>query len=500
MNEGAVETRRVLAVTRELTLLHPLLTLAESNCWQVETAGNGWEAMERVQSDLAPHLLLLDLPRADGDNLHTLRWLRRLRPDLPVVVTCHREDTQRQKEAIRLGAEVVLVRPFTEDHLESVIRQYLESPMRSEDVDFASDDVESLGDNEFFLGVSPAMQKVRAQAELLAQADVPVLIVGEPGSGKATVARLIHKLSVRSGSSFQRVDCASIPGELLEIELFGRTNGHAHGPENGTRRNGFGKFEHGGRGTLLLEEIAEMPSALQSRVFQVLQNRQFFRAGEETPVGVDVRILATTSAKLDRALSEKRLREDLYYRLSAFTVHVPPLRQRREEIKVLLQYSMHKLAHHYGLRTREFTPAVLDACVKHSWPGNLDELETFVKRYLAAGDKEINLSAVESTLDHHDGGSSSDLLHPDLNAEFDASGDASPKSLKSLIKSVKSEAEKNAIAVALEKTSWNRKAAARLLKVSYRTLLYKIEQYHMSESASYVPSLAANRSAGPKAS
>jgi two-component system, NtrC family, response regulator AtoC len=500
MNEGTVETRRVLAVTREITLLHPLLSLAESNCWQLETAVSGWEAMERVQSDVAPHLLLLDLPRADGDSLHTLRWLRRLRPDMPVVVTCHREDSQRQKEAIRLGAEIVLIRPFTENHLESVIRQYLESPIRSEEVDFASDDVESLGENEFFLGLSPAMQKVRAQADLLAQADVPVLIVGEPGSGKATVARLIHKLSLQSGFSFQRVDCASMPGELLEIELFGR-NGHPHG-ENGSRRNGFGKFEHGGKGTLLLEEITEMPLAVQSRVFQVLQNRQFFRAGDETPVGVDVRILATTSAKLDRALSEKRLREDLYYRLSAFTVHVPPLRQRREEIKVLLHYSMHKLAHYYGLPQREFTPSVLDACVNHSWPGNLEELEIFVKRYLAAGDKEINLGTAESRLGNHDGGASSDFHHlsSDVNSEFDDSGDTSPKSLKSLIKTVKSEAEKNAIAVALEKTSWNRKAAARLLKVSYRTLLYKIEQYHMSESASYVTSLAANRSAGPKAS
>jgi two-component system, NtrC family, response regulator AtoC len=502
MNEDTVETRRVLAVSREITLLHPLLSLAESNCWQVETAVSGWEAMERIQSDVAPHLLLLDLPRGDGDSLHTLRWLRRLRPDLPVVVTCHREDSQRQKEAIRLGAETVLIRPFTENHLESVIRQHLGSPMASEEVDFVSDDIESLGENEFFLGVSPAMQKVRAQAELLAEADVPVLIVGEPGSGKATVARLIHKLSVQSGFSFQRVDCAAMPGELLEIELFGRTNGHPHGPENGTRRNGFGKFELGGKGTLLLEDITEMPLAVQSRVFQVLQNKQFFRAGDDTPVGVDVRILATTSDKLDRALSEKRLREDLYYRLSAFTVHVPPLRHRREEIKFLVQCSMHKLAHHYGLPTREFTPSVLDACVNYSWPGNLEELETFVKRYLVAGDKEINLNARESKPGNHNGGGSAESLHlpKEADSESDDGGDTGPKSLKSLIKSVKSEAERNAIALALEKTAWNRKAAARLLKVSYRTLLYKIEQYHMSESASYVSSLPGNRLAGPKAS
>jgi two-component system, NtrC family, response regulator AtoC len=481
MSEHTVETRRVMAVSREMSLLHPLLSLAESNCWQVETAASGWDAMERVQSDVAPNLLLLDLPRGDGDNLHTLRWLRRLRPDLPVVVACHQEDITRQKEAIRLGAETVLVRPFTEEHLETVVRRHLEAQSRKADADVASDDIQPLGENEFFLSVSPAMQKVRAQAELLAQAEVPVLIIGEPGSGKETVARLIHKLSVHSGFSFLRVDCAAMPGELLEIELFGRA-GHRNDPANGNGRNGIGKLELGGKGTLLLEEITEMPLGVQSKIFEVLQNKQFVRPRGDAPVPVDLRIVATTSAKLDRALAEKRLREDLYYRLSAFTVHVPPLRQRREEIKVLLQYSMHKLAHHYGLPAREFTPSVLSASMSYSWPGNLQELETFVKRYLISGDKEIDLG-VQGTEPMNNFGRSSEMpqVHPGFREESDAGGSSSaPRSLKSLIQSVKSEAERNAIAVALEKTAWNRKAAARLLKVSYRSLLYKIEQYHMS--------------------
>ena len=235
-----------------------------------------------------------------------------------------------------------------------------------------------------------------------------------------------------------------------------------------------------------------MPLGLQSKVLQVLQDKQFVRPGEARPVRADVRILATSSAKLDRALAEKQLRQDLYYRLSAFTVHVPPLRQRKEEIKVLLQYSMHKLARHYGLPPREFSSSVLKACVSHSWPGNLEELETFVKRYLVAGDKEFILSWQESDSSDSEGngnGGRFSSFHPSapLHSQVETeSGGTEPKSLKSLIQSVKSEAERNAISAALEKTRWNRKAAARLLKVSYRTLLYKIEHYHMSASEPYI--------------
>jgi transcriptional regulator with PAS, ATPase and Fis domain len=341
------------------------------------------------------------------------------------------------------------------------------------------------------------MQKLRAQAELLAQADVPVLILGEPGSGKGTVARLIHKLSVHSGFNFQTVNCAAIPGDLLEIELFGRTSSSS-GSGNG--RVSSGKLELAEKGTLLLEEITEMPLGLQSKLLHLLQDKQFVRAGESQLLGAEVRIIATSSAKLDRALAEKRLREDLYYRLSAFTVHVPPLRQRKDEIRALLLYSMHKQARYYGLLPREFTPSVLQACVSHSWPGNLKELETFVKRYLVAGDKEFTLRVHENANFVSDrNGALSRPVNPFafLYSEGEpASSVTEPKSLKSLIQTVKSEAEKNAIAAALGKTRWNRKAAARLLKVSYRTLLYKIDHYHMHASEPYVSPFPRARLAG----
>jgi two-component system response regulator AtoC len=488
MAGNVVETMRVLVVSHEMALLRPLWSIGESNSWHLETAGSGWEAMERIQSDVAPHLLLLDLPRGDGDTLHILRWLRRLRPDLPVVVVCHPEDMGKQKEAIRLGAREVLVPPFNESQLERVILSHFDSLSENVELEIASDDIESVGEGESFLSVSLVMQRLRAQAELLAQADVPVLIIGEPGSGKTTVARLIHKLSVHSGFSFETVNCAMMPEHLIEIELFGRVNNSSSGMATGKTKTSPGKLDLAEKGTLLLEEITEMPISLQSRLLQVLQDKQFVRLGENQPVRTAVRILATSSAKLDRALAEQRLREDLYYRLSAFTVHVPPLRQRKDEIKVLLEYSMHKVARYYDLPPREFSSSVLQACVTHFWPGNLKELETFVKRYLVAGDQEFVLEGHESTSGRdRDGAQSSPLRLAATSSGLEVvSRGTEPRSLKSLIQSVKSETERNAIAAALEKTRWNRKAAARLLRVSYRTLLYKIDLYHMRASGATV--------------
>jgi len=486
MAANLTETLRLLVVSNEASILRLLGSTARANSWHLETSSSGWDAMERVQFGAAPDLLLLDVHRGESDGLQLLPWLRRLRPELPIVVVCDPKDANRQKEATRLGAKDVLLRPLSESQVESVIRRHLGTS--NDDAEMASEDIESLGEDEFFLSVSPAMQQLRAQAELLAQADVPVLILGEPGSGKGTVARLIHQKSVHSGFKFLRVNCAEMPADLLEIELFGRENGSSNGSVKA-----LGKLEMGQRGTILLDEITEMPLALQSRILRVLQDRQFVRSGEPRPVEVDVRILAASSDKLDQALAEKRLNPDLYYRLSAFTVNVPPLRQRKEEIKILLRYLMHKLARYYGLAPREFTQSALEACQSHSWLGNLKELETFVKRYLIAGDEDLTLSELEASSPGESHRSPAQLAGNSREEVEAAAGAAIPKSLKSMIQSVRWETERNAIAAALEKTGWNRKAAARLLGVSYRTILYKIEQYEMSAPESYLSSLPGAR-------
>jgi two-component system response regulator AtoC len=486
VTENAIEAVRLLVVSKEPTVVRSLWSIGETNSWQLETVGSGWEAMEFVQAGVTPDLLLLDLPRGDADSLHILRWLRRLRPNLPIILLCYPDDAGRKNEAIRLGAQDYLVRPLDDRQLERVIRGQLSSRNDTFDVDLASEDIEQVSDDAFFVGASPIMRKLRAQAELLAQANVPVLILGENGSGKDTAARLIHKLSVRSGFKFLKVNCAALPGDLLETELFGYERS-----DSGVVRSKPGKLELCEQGTLLLDEITEMPASVQSKLLHVLQNKQFFRPGSGAAVEVDVRILAASSANIERALSEKRLREDLYYRLSAFTVQAPPLRQRKDEIPLLLRHFMHHLAKHYGMVPRTFSPAVLEACHAYSWPGNLRELEEFVKRYLVMGDKEVAFGAQKSEDGFEHVGPTAQNSRPDMvvldghgngNGNGNGGQTSAVNSLKSLVQSVRFEAERSAISTALEKTGWNRKAAARLLKVSYRTLLYKIEQYHMSSS------------------
>jgi two-component system, NtrC family, response regulator AtoC len=461
----------MLLVSREPSALGSLWAIGESNAWEMESTGSGLEALERVQSDAPPELVLLDLAREDADGFYTLRWLRRVRPDLPIVVLSQTDNTQHRMEAIRLGAQDYLVQPFEPQQLEGTIRRHLALVPGEREEEDTEEKLEQLSEDLFFVAASPVMRKLRAQVELLAQVDVPVLIVGESGSGKEATARLIHKLSVRSGFRFRTVNCGALPGDMLERELLGYEPGAFPGAL-GTKT---GKFELSEKGTILLDEIAQTPLSLQARLLEILQERRVARVGGQAPIAVDVRILAASNGNIEQALAERRLREDLYYRLSAFTVHVPPLRQRQDEIPLLLGRFMNRLAKHYGLTPRTFSSPMLDACQEYAWPGNLRELENFVKRYLVMGDENLALSELGRDFD----------LAPEPSVVISEGGDSG---LRSLVQTVKGETERNAIAVALEQTGWNRKAAARLLKVSYRTLLYKIQQYHMSPPPAYLSS------------
>jgi len=460
--------------------------MGESNGWQLEMASDPREAIDRAQSGGPLDLLLLDLPPGDGEGLHSLRWLRRLRPALPIILIGHPEDNGRKQEGIRMGARDYLIRPLEDRQLEMVILRNLSMAGEAAEAEITSEDVEPVSYESFFIGVSPIMRKLRAQAALLAEANVPVLILGEHGSGKETTARLVHRLSVRSGFEFAKVNCAALPGDLLERELFGcETKGPA-----GTVKTKAGKLEICAKGTVFLDEITEMPSSLQSNLIQVLQHKRFIRPGTSAFIEADVRVVAASSTNAERAISENRLSEALYHQLSAYTIYVPSLRDRKEELSVLSRHFMHRLSKHYGLSPREFSAAITEAWQAYNWPGNLRELEHCVKRYLMVGDEELAYGmnrfrsegqAEETPLTK--GQTVKQIAPPPSQSRADV---FSCKSLRSVVQSVKAEAEKNAIALALEKTGWNRKAAARLLKVSYRTVLYKIEQYQMTASDSSV--------------
>ena len=382
LTEYSMETSKILLVSKDRSVLDLVWTCGETHGWQLQTVGSPWEALERVNSGPGPDLILLDLMQGDSDGLHSLRWLRRVRPDLPVVVLANVARritaTLTNSKPFDWGRRIISAGPCSRTRLKPRSGGHCCSYGESGEGEIVADEIEQIGDDMFFVAASPSMRKLRAQAELLAQVGAPVLISGENGTGKDLAARLIHKLSVRSGFRFLKINCATLPGDVLETELFGVANGHAKP----------GKLELCQRGTLLLDDITEMPMSLQAKLLHVLRDGYFVRQGGENRIEMDVRILAATQVNLEHALAERKLREDLYYRLSAYTVHVPALRQRTEEIPLLLSYFMNLLARRYSLPARILSPAVLDACQRHSWPGNLRELEKFAKRYLVIGDGE----------------------------------------------------------------------------------------------------------------
>ena len=472
-----METARLLVVSRDPTILRALWSIEEPSKWQLESAASGWAAMERVQSGVSLHLLLLDVPLGDTDGLHLLRWLRRLRPELPIILISDRGDEAKQQEAIQLGARDCLVRPLEDQQFQRIIKHHLSAESCALEADITKPDMGQIGEDASLVAASLVMRQLLVQAELLAESDVPVMILGERGSGKETTARLIHTLSARSGFGFAKVNCAALPSDLLEAELFGSEH---HG--NGVPRPKPGRFELYQKGTVLLEEISEMPLVLQAKLVQVLQQKRFVQPGTATLCEVDVRILATSSTPIEPAVSQGKLREDLYYIFSQYMIHVPPLRQRREEVPLLMHHFMHLLAKRYCLSPHSFSAVVLEACQSHSWPGNVGELEDFVKHHLMEGNGRefgTSLSELEDVTTEARSMWLNSMGPQGLSGNQSAATAWGDGSLKSIVRNLKSEAEKTAIAATLEKTGWNRKAAAQQLKVSYRTLLYKIERYQL---------------------
>jgi two-component system response regulator AtoC len=458
------ETSNILLVDDEPAMLRYIRTLLEVENHKVQTATTGEEALALVQKGLRPDLVLMDLLMPGIDGLQTLEQLRQIQPGVKVVMLSCVGDTKKVVQAMRLGAHDYITKPFQKAELDAVIDQCLGTNQDH----YAAGEIEELSEETFFVAASANMRKIRSQAALVANVDIPVLMLGESGVGKEVIARLIHKLSPRAHRTFLKVNCAAVPADLLESELFG----YEAGAFTGANHAKPGKFELCNKGTILLDEIGEMPPLLQAKLLHVLQDQQFSRLGSRSVIKVDVRILAATNINIPEALASKRLREDLYYRLNAFTVQVPPLRERKEEIPILLKHFMTHMAEHYARPPLPLSPMLLQACLNYSWPGNIRELNNFVKRYLVLGDENLAISELHPKSD-----GSGAQFDPALQDNTNATG-----GLKSLGRSAKDEAEAEAIRKALDETNWNRKQAATLLKISYKALLYKIKQCGLAQS------------------
>jgi len=454
-----VSAGHILVVDDEPSMLKYLQTVLELDSYRVTTAGNGGEAIEKVQR-CHPDLVLLDMVMPGADGLETLQRIRELRPATKVVMLSCVRDTRKVAQAMRLGAQDYLSKPVQKEEMEEVLRFCLEN------TDPASPgEAIEVTQGVYFFSATPQMRQLRAQAMQVARFDFPVLLLGESGTGKEVLAHLVHKYSERSHRTFLKVNCAAVPSELLESELFG----YEPGAFTGANKSKPGKFELCNKGTLLLDEIGEMSPALQAKLLQVLQDGQFSRLGGRTTTRVDVRVLAATNINMPQAIAQKTFREDLYYRLNSFVLRMPSLRERREEIPMMLRHFMIHLADRYACAPLNVSPRLVEACENYDWPGNIRELENFVKRYLVLGDESAAIAELQRGSVHES--------HAAAVVPLEERPAPLQPDLKEMVRSLKNGAEMEVIAQVLEETAWNRKRAASKLNISYKALLYKIRQY-----------------------
>ena len=317
--------------------------------------------------------------------------------------------------------------------------------------------------NEIFMCASEKMHRIKEMINQVANTDVTVLIQGESGVGKEVVARSIHEKSLRRDKPFVKVNCAAIPEDLLESELFG----YERGAFTGAYRQKLGKFEVAHGGTIFLDEIVEIPLSLQAKLLQVLQDREFTRLGGKKDVRVDIRVIAATNRNVEDFVRNGRIRDDLYYRLKVVEIHIPPLRDRREEIPAFVEYFLDKFGKKYNKTLEPLHGHLVTMLQKNHWPGNVRELENVIHRFVVFGNEEILTEPLRPLVTED---------RSEKRKELPPSCKAGP-SLREAHREAISKTESEIICRILDQTNWNRKQSARLLNISYKALLYKIKQY-----------------------
>jgi DNA-binding NtrC family response regulator len=381
----------------------------------------------------------------DMQSSELLPRIHKLHPRANVVLIAHISQYGDLLPAIREGARDVLLKPFLAEDLMELLTRL--APVRSTRPDGISTEV-PLGHSTFFVYASPCMREIQEHAALVARVNLPVLILGESGTGKEVLARYIHSLSPQASNPFLKVNCAAVPSELLESELFG----YEQGAFTGAGRSKPGKFKQCNHGTMFLDEIGEMHPSLQAKLLQVLQDGTFSPLGSRATEKVSVRILAATNIDMKAAIAQKTFREDLYYRLNGFCLTLPPLRERRDEIPVMIDHFVRRYKGELNLSDTQPTLSsrLMNACMRYNWPGNLRELESFVKRYLVLGDEQ--------------------LMMDELTQDVDAS----------VCKPVTIGTE--AISEALNASGGNRREAAKALGISYKVLLRRLRKLGMDSA------------------
>ena len=468
----------------------------------------GDELLASMKQTEAPDVVLLDVMMPGLDGLATLRALKLSRPEAQVIMLSGRNQASTIVEAVRLGAADYVVKPddpegLGEIALDVAIKNAIE---KNRLVSELSELRQQLSDDEdrSVWGNSEKMRGIATVIEQVADSDVTVLIRGESGVGKELVARAIHQRSTRHNRPFVKVNCAALPAELLESELFG----HERGAFTGAATTRIGKFEQADGGTLMLDEIGEMKPALQAKMLHVLQDGEFTKLGSNKRIQVDVRVVAATNRDLEKMLISGDFREDLYYRLKVIELTVPALRERRDEIAMLSDYFIARYSRKYNRPATPLSEELRQLFMTYEWPGNIRELENMIKRIVILQDEQLVIREIQRNMQRHaaavltpalagvgagvggpGGGPMSMAFPPAPQPEPDESmaeqvepPDETGGSLAAVAKAASIKAERAAIEQTLRQVHWNRRKAALILGVSYKTLLNKIKECGISRT------------------
>lgn len=447
--------------------------------YDILTASDGIEGIQ-IASKEKPPLILLDIKMPGMDGLEVLKKIKKSELSTDVIMLSGQGETDTVVEAVRQGAFYFINKPFDVREVDLQLQKALERRGLIRKIDDLERTQAAQSVWEGFVGDSPAMVEIKNLIEQVADSELTVLIRGESGTGKEIVARTLHQLSSRRNNAFIKVNCAAIPRELLEAELFG----HEKGAFTGAHKNKPGRFETANKGTIFLDEIGDMSFELQSKLLQVLEQQEFMRVGGVSSIKVDVRIICATNRDLEQAIMSRDFRDDLFYRLNEITVNLPPLRERPEDVPLLVNHFLSKYNELYNREDSELSSECMASMQQHNWPGNVRQLENLIKQFVVRQDESVLYEMMKKSPTapvRGNSGVAASSTAQDTHAARPEPDDKHGFSLKKRVADTVAEEEKRVIAEVLRRTNWNRRKAAQMLEISYRSLLYKIKEYKLNE-------------------
>ncbi|MCI0329515.1 MAG: sigma-54 dependent transcriptional regulator [candidate division Zixibacteria bacterium] len=439
--------------------------------FEIVGARDGVEGIQQV-SKIKPNLVLLDIKMPGLSGLEVLQKLKAADGGLDVIMLSGHGETKNIVESIRHGASEFITKPFDVREVEIHIHNVLEKSRLKKEVSHLKSELIAKRQYDTFVGDSARMLEVKNIIEQVADSELSVVIRGESGTGKEIVARMIHSLSARRAEPFVKVNCAAIPRDLLEAELFG----YEKGAFTGAHKTKPGRFEVANKGTMFLDEIGDMPMELQSKLLQVIEQHEFVRVGGIQNIHVDVRIVCATNKDMEAAIAQHQMRDDLFYRLNEVAILLPPLRERPEDIPLLVAHFLSRYNALYGKKFQSVSPDNMARMQGFHWPGNVRQLENVIKQVVVREDDGIIPSLLSAG-----SGMVSIPAYAAVSASSSAGSPAAGYALKKRVDDIVTREEKRVIAEVLQKTNWNRRKAADILEISYRSLLYKIKEYRINE-------------------